>query len=41
MFKIAVRMALPAVVCLLITEISLGIVARAVPQMNVLMVGFR
>lgn len=40
LFKIAVRMALPAVVCLLITEMSLGIVARAVPQMNVLMVGF-
>jgi len=40
LFKIAVRMALPAVACLLITEMALGVLARAVPQMNVLMVGF-
>ncbi len=40
LFKIALRMSLPAAICLLITEMSLGIAARAVPQMNVLMVGF-
>lgn len=40
LFKIALRMALPAAMCLLITEMGLGIAARAVPQMNVLMVGF-
>ncbi len=40
LFGIAMRMALPGVACLLIAEMGLGILARAVPQMNVLMVGF-
>lgn len=40
MFVIAMRMALPAAACLLIAEVALGVMARAVPQMNVLMVGF-
>ena len=40
LFVIALRMALPPVACLLITEIALGVLARSVPQMNVLMVGF-
>jgi flagellar biosynthetic protein FliR len=40
LFVITLRMALPPVACLLITEIALGVLARSVPQMNVLMVGF-
>ncbi|MEA4883661.1 MAG: flagellar biosynthetic protein FliR [Clostridia bacterium] len=40
LLKIAARMAIPAVACLIITEIALGVLARSVPQMNVLMVGF-
>jgi len=40
LFMIAIRMSLPPVACLLITEIALGVLAKSVPQMNVLMVGF-
>jgi len=40
LFVMALRMALPPVACLLITEMALGVLAKSVPQMNVLMVGF-
>lgn len=40
MFISAVRIAAPVMVCLLITKIALGIVARTVPQMNIFIVGF-
>lgn len=40
LFTMALRISLPAVSCLFITELGLGLIARAVPQMNVLMVGF-
>lgn len=40
MFLIGVRLALPIVGALFLTDIALGIVARAVPQINVFFVGF-
>jgi flagellar biosynthetic protein FliR len=39
LFGIAVRVALPVTAALLLTDVALGIVERAVPQMNVLVVG--
>jgi len=39
-FVIAVKIASPMIVTLLLTDISLGIVARTVPQMNIFIVGF-
>ena len=38
-FVLGFRMASPVFVSLLITDISLGIIARTVPQMNVFIVG--
>ena len=40
MFVLGVRMALPIVGALFLTDVALGIVARAVPQINVFFVGF-
>lgn len=40
LFAMALRMSLPPVACLLIAEMALGVLAKSVPQMNVLMVGF-
>ncbi|ATW25653.1 flagellar biosynthetic protein FliR [Candidatus Formimonas warabiya] len=40
MFTYAVRMALPVVVVLIISDISLGLISKTVPQFNVLMIGF-
>lgn len=39
-FSIAVRLALPVTAAVMIGEAALGVMARAVPHMNVLMVGF-
>ena len=39
LFGVAVRVALPVTAALLLTDLALGIVERAVPQMNVLVVG--
>lgn len=39
LFALAVRVALPVTVALLLTDLVLGIVGRAVPQMNVLVAG--
>ncbi|WP_068672384.1 flagellar biosynthetic protein FliR [Oceanobacillus sp. Castelsardo] len=39
MFLIAFQMAIPIVGCLFLVDIALGIVARAVPQLNVFVVG--
>lgn len=39
LFGIAVQVALPVTAALLLTDLALGIVERAVPQMNVLVVG--
>ena len=39
-FVTAVKMAAPVMVTLLLTDVSLGIVARTVPQMNIFIVGF-
>lgn len=39
MFLIAFQMAIPIVGCLFLVDIALGIVARAVPQFNVFVVG--
>jgi len=39
-FIIAVKIASPMIVTLLLTDIALGIVARTVPQMNIFIVGF-
>ena len=39
-FVIAVKIAAPMMVTLLMTDIALGIVARTVPQMNIFIVGF-
>src|SRR5699024_1737880 len=39
MFLIAFQMALPLVGCLFLVDVALGIVARAVPQLNVFVVG--
>lgn len=40
MFSLGVRIALPVVAALFLTDVALGIVARAVPQINVFFVGF-
>lgn len=39
-FVIAIKLAAPVMAALYLTEISLGIIARTVPQMNVFIVGF-
>lgn len=39
-FLLAVKVALPVVGALLVTDIAFGLVARAVPQINVFIVGF-
>ncbi|MEI7640449.1 MAG: flagellar biosynthetic protein FliR [bacterium] len=39
MFLIAFRIAAPATVALLLTNVTLGFIARTIPQMNVFMVG--
>ena len=38
-FTIGIKIAAPAFVLLLVTTVILGIIARAIPQMNVLIVG--
>ena len=40
LFAVAVRIALPVAAALLLAEVALGLVARTVPQMNILIVGF-
>lgn len=40
MFSLGIRVALPVVGALFLTDVALGIVARAVPQINVFFVGF-
>ncbi len=40
MFLIAVKMAAPIMIALFLSNLCLGIVARTVPQVNVLMIGF-
>ena len=40
MFTVAIRIALPVLGALLLTDLAMGLVARTVPQMNVLVVGF-
>ncbi len=40
MFLIAVKMAAPAMAVLILTQIGLGILAKAVPQVNILMTSF-
>ena len=40
MFLLGLRIALPVVGALFLTDVALGIVARAVPQINVFFVGF-
>lgn len=40
MFVIALKMAAPILVALFLSNLCLGIVARTVPQVNVLMIGF-
>jgi len=40
MFLVAIKMAAPVMVALFLSNLCLGIVARTVPQMNILMVGF-
>jgi flagellar biosynthetic protein FliR len=40
MFVIALKMAAPIMIALFLSNLSLGIVARTVPQVNILMVGF-
>lgn len=40
LFSIAVRLAAPTVVTMLLTTIALGFLARAVPEMNIFIVGF-
>lgn len=40
MFLLGFRIALPVVAALFLTDVALGIVARAVPQINVFFVGF-
>ena len=38
-FVVALRIALPAIGALLVTDVSLGLVGRAAPQMQVMVVG--
>ena len=40
MFLIAIKMAAPIMIALFLSNLCLGIVARTVPQVNVLMIGF-
>ena len=40
LFEAAVRIALPVLGALILTDLAMGLVARTVPQMNVLVVGF-
>ena len=40
MFGIALRIALPIVGTLLLVSITMGLLAKAAPQMNLLMIGF-
>ncbi len=40
MFMIGFRMAFPVVASIFLVEVGLGIISRAVPQMNILVVGF-
>ncbi len=39
-FTIAVRMAIPALVALLLAQIGVGLLAKTMPQMNVFVIGF-
>lgn len=40
LFVVALRVALPVTGALILTDLAMGLVARTVPQMNVLVVGF-
>ena len=40
LFTVALRIALPVTGALLLTDLAMGLVARTVPQMNILIVGF-
>jgi len=40
MFAMAVRLGAPVIAALLVTSVVMGILAKTVPQMNILMVGF-
>ena len=40
LFGFAVRVALPVMGALLLTDLALGLVARTIPQMNILVEGF-
>ena len=40
MFMVGVKIAAPILVALFLSNLCLGIVARTVPQINILMVGF-
>lgn len=40
MFNLAIRLGAPVIGALLFTQVCLGILAKTVPQMNILMVGF-
>lgn len=40
MFTFALRMALPIILVLVISDISLGLISKTVPQFNVMMIGF-
>ncbi|MEL7564664.1 MAG: flagellar biosynthetic protein FliR [Dehalobacterium sp.] len=40
MFSFALRMALPVILVLVISDISLGLISKTVPQFNVMMIGF-
>lgn len=40
MFYLGVKLSLPLITGLLLADIALGIVARAVPQINIFVVGF-
>ena len=39
-FVIAIKIGIPTIIALLLTNVALGIMARTVPQMNVFIVGF-
>jgi flagellar biosynthetic protein FliR len=40
MFVVALKIALPVVAIVFLVEISLGVLARVAPQMNIMMLGF-
>lgn len=40
LFTVALRIALPVTGALLLTDLAMGLVARTVPQMNILVIGF-